>query len=226
MRKQLLPDNPHWQVLEQIDPETYEMKNRYYYQGEEADRVVLTSKLARQLCGYLLIEKDLRNIIEWFDRLKSNLVSEYGENDIAIVPVTVLRPDAALTKALFVAAVTFYGKLFTKAEGRRVSLHESWIEDASLRDAHQDLISARHNFTAHSGEGADEYANLIVASKRVSKGNVAKAVATELKQPVAPTADQIDLFIRLARYLQDRVMAKIAQLKQKVLEELEIKIGP
>lgn len=216
MKRRLRQDDPDWEVIENVDSETLELKNKYYYRGRRAKRVVLTSPIARQVCGYVLIERDLRNVIEWFGAVKIRLISQYGENGIPKSPVKASGVDFNLTKAIFVAAITFYGKLFTVAEGRRVSLQESWIEGPILEEAHKELISSRHNFTAHSGKDSDEYVNLVVAWKRISKEGVAVTIATELKQPVAPTPDQLDVFIRLAESLRTPVIAKIKRLQEKI----------
>lgn len=223
-KRRLRPDDPDWELIEQIDPETYQLTNTYYYRGKQAKRIVLTSPIARQICGYVLIERDLRNVVEWFAAVKERIISQYGESDVPKRPVKASGPDFNLTKALFVSAIAFYGKLFTSAEGRRVSLQETWIEDPSLKEAHKELMSSRHNFTAHSGTESGEYVNIIVALRRVSRKYTAITVVTELKQPVAPTLEQIDINIRLAEYLRTLVTAKIRRLHEKLDIGAEVRI--
>jgi hypothetical protein len=224
VKRRLLPDDPDWELTEQIDPETYELTNTYYFRGKPAKRTVLTSPVARQICGYVLIERDLRNVVEWFAAVKDRIISQYGESDVPKRPVKASGPEFNMTKALFVSAIAFYGKLFTTAEGRKVSLQETWIEESSLKVAHKELMSSRHNFTAHSGTDSGEYVNLIVATRRVSRKDVAITIATELKQPVAPTPEQIDLFIRLAEHLRTLVATKIRRLHEKLDIGAEVRI--
>ena len=216
MKQRLYKDNQDWEFVEEFDPDGRSFANRYYFRGNEAKRIVLSSTIARKVCGYALIEKDLRNIIQWFSLVRERIIAHCAENGIPQKPVKASGPEFNITKALLVAAITFYGKLFTKAEGRRVSLQESWITDPNLRTIHSDLMSIRHNFTAHSGKELDEKANLVVALVPVSEGTFATAIITELQQPVAPTLEQIDLYIKLAETLRTLVIAKNDELKTKV----------
>ena len=106
--------------------------------------------MARQMSGYVLIEKDLRSAAIWLaeinkirgdDVLLDHKGSRHSKD----------RERYNLVKGLFVAALTFYGKAFSQCEGRRVKLERRQLE-TEFHEAHDEAISFRNYFAAHSGK--------------------------------------------------------------------------
>ena len=157
-----------WIIEEKIDPSTGHLANNYYFRRRLCGRIVLKSGLAKQLAGYRLIEKDIRNIVAWLNHIHS-LMEKIDPNgfrgdDYQLSPD---RDISQVIKGLFVACVTFYGKLFTKATGRRVKLERSWLVSDEMVSDHDEIMSVRHTYAAHSGDGSPEKINIIIAGKRI-----------------------------------------------------------
>ncbi|MEH6566819.1 MAG: hypothetical protein V7756_15930 [Halopseudomonas sp.] len=106
-----------------IDSLTGEVSRTYTHKGKQCKAIPLSSKLCNQLAGYTLIEKDLRSALIWLDEIEKRHNESpkdpshrfgYGTN----------RENYTIIKGLFVALLTFYGKCFTKCEGRPVKLEK------------------------------------------------------------------------------------------------------
>src|SRR5206468_1113954 len=93
--------------------------------------------------------KDLGNALQWAMQAESMVPKETPSEGRYVASQN--REVSDLVKALFVAALTFYAKAFTKAEGRRAHMSPDWL-DAEYREAHNCFMEFRHNFAAHSGE--------------------------------------------------------------------------
>jgi hypothetical protein len=139
----------YWQVKETVDPVTGKDERFYTYKRKPCLRVKLDSKLAQQLAGYVLIEKDLRSVGGW--------LKEIGERHTETSKIkgegfrrSIDRERYGLIKGLFVASLSFYGKCFGSCEGRRVKLERSLLDDR-FRFKHDEVLKLRHNFAAHSG---------------------------------------------------------------------------
>ncbi len=139
----------HWEVKEILDPVTGEVDRLYSYKRKRCKRVALDSKLAKQLAGYTLIEKDLRSIGGWLKEIGDRHI-ETRKREGDTFGRSGDRERYNLIKGLFVASLTFYGKCFASCEGRRVKLDRSMLEDR-YRDKHDEVLAYRHNFAAHSG---------------------------------------------------------------------------
>ncbi len=115
-----------WSVKEVIEPKTGKVHRLYSYKGKPAKRIALDTPMAKQMAGYVLIEKDLRSAAIWLaeiDRIRGD--------DAKLDPKGSRRATDRerynLVKGLFVAALTFYGKAFAQCEGRRVKLERRQI---------------------------------------------------------------------------------------------------
>ena len=147
-----------WVVKEIVEPKTGKAQRLYFYKGKICKRIVLESPIAKQLAGYVLIEKDLRSAGVWLaeiDKLRGLdvLLDPNGSRQ------STDRDRYNLVKGLFVAALTFYGKCFAQCEGRRVKLERRQISP-EFQEVHDDAISFRNNFAAHSGAKLLESASI------------------------------------------------------------------
>src|SRR5580658_3248632 len=88
---------------------TYHFKS----QTEHPSKVFeINTKLAKQLCGYELLKKDLTDIAGFYEDLKEILANE------------VLRSRTNLQKSIVRSIVITYGKCFAKADGRKIKLDD------------------------------------------------------------------------------------------------------
>lgn len=205
-------------VTEVIEPETGRVHRLYKYKGKVCKRVTLDTPMARQLAGYSLIEKDLRSSLIWLkeiDSIRGNdimLDKNYHAKD---------RVKYNLVKGLFVAALTFYGKVFAQCEGRRIKLDRKNI-DSEFRDAHDQAILLRNNFAAHSGAELIERAEIaLIIPPRSKKSTVIMPnIYRELNQPDygSPSKGEKSM-LELVNHVRSITLEKINQLSEKILSE-------
>lgn len=204
------------QVKEVVEPKSGKVHRFYTYNGKHCKRVLIDTRLSKQLAGYVLIEKDLRSVVVWLKEINSILEDEpTGRGHIHATN----RKMYNIVKGLFVASLTFYGKCFTKCEGRLVKLERKQVEE-KYRLKHDQLQDYRNNFAAHSGATDIENVKVAVIIPKVKKGDVQPKIYSELYQPDFFIAKSGGVeFIDVVESLRDVVLKKISFLNQKIMEE-------
>ena len=204
------------QVQEVVEPQSGKVHRFYTYNGKHCKRVLIDTRLTKQLAGYKLIEKDLRSVIVWLKEVNSMLESESsGRGHIHATD----RKLYNIVKGLFVAALTFYGKCFTKCDGRPVKLERRQVAE-KYRQKHDELQDFRNNFAAHSGATDIESVNVAVIIPRVKKGAVQPRIYTELYQPDFFFAETGEVeFIDVVESMREVVLGKIKFLNEKIMKE-------
>jgi hypothetical protein len=71
------------------------------------------------MAGYTMIEKDLRSALTWLDEIERRHVEHWSDKKRSFGRAED-RDNYNIVKGLFVALLTFYGKCFSKCEGRPV----------------------------------------------------------------------------------------------------------
>ena len=212
-----------WEVQENLDPHTGEITRVYSYNGQPCKRALLDSKLARHMAGYVLIEKDLRNVETWLREIEARNTSEATRSGTTHIRSTD-RERYNLIKGLFVAALTFYGKCFTKCEGRLVKLERAQL-DQHFHNVHNECISYRHNFAAHSGAAKLEEAQIALVIPETGVDEV--LIYRELWQPdLLWSEDEETSFSALVAHVQAIVRAKLDKLGAKIMSEEIVPKGP
>lgn len=205
-----------WAVKEVMEPRTGVVRRYYTYRRRPCKRVVLKSRLAEQMAGYVLIEKDLRSVGIWLSEIAKRHTDGPTREDEAHKH-GVDREKYNLIKGLFAAALTFYGKCFSKCEGRPVKLERVHIEE-QYRDTHDECISFRHNFAAHSGAAKLEHVEIALVFP--IKGKVVPRLYRELWQPDLAWASSDEVsFMELVEHARAIANAKIHRLHDKILQE-------
>jgi hypothetical protein len=208
----------HWKVRENLDPTTGRVERSYTYKRKPCERIPLDSPMARQMAGYALIEKDLRSVLSWLEEIKSRH-TEVPKRDNENFARAADRQTYTLIKGLFVAALTFYGKCFATCEGRRIKLERSQLGERYL-STHDEAITYRHNFAAHSGAAKleDVVIALIVPKKTPAK--VLPRIYSELWQPdVLWSRTQEGSFADLAEHARSIAVRKLNELNKKIMLE-------
>ena len=214
----------HWKVLEHVDRDTGKVTRSYSYKRYPCTRVLLTSKVAKQFTGWVLIEKDLRNVLIWLKKIASEK-EDFDQRKAARFVITKDKEKLHLLKGLFVASLTFYGKCFTKCDGRPVKLVPAQL-DIRFRPIHEECMQYRHQFAAHSGEAKLEFADAALVFPKKFRTGVQPRIYRELYQPVDGWLSSNDeLFIDLVEHARGVVNAKIGKLYDKLLEEEGIPIA-
>lgn len=203
-----------------VDPSTGRTKRIYKYKGKPCQLVIHTSQKAKQLSGYVLIEKDLRNCLAWLDEIEAR--NDEGPTDQGIKNYQGKdRTNYTIIKGLFVALLTFYAKCFTRCEGRKIKLDKSRL-DPEFHQIHEHLMSLRNNFAAHSGAELIEMARVVTIFSPIKKGKFKAQTIKELEQPDLLVTQPGDKSMRgLLLHTQAIVIAKIQSLSQSIeLEEV------
>ena len=199
----------------------------YYYKDQLAIRVELDSHVARRLAGLTLIEKDIRTVKTWIDALQRemrDITAQIDESEMTFLPKD---PAASawivIVRALFVAIVATYGKLFTSAEGRSgTSLHKSgWVSERFSK-LHDDLIHTRNTFAAHSGSDGPERCRVALAIDYTRRNRTPPRIFTELVQPTTVSPPQLKEIGELVEDLQNRVKAKLDKTTEAAYKEVKL----
>ena len=205
-----------WKIREILEPTTGRRVNQYFYKHNRAPRIQLESKLAKQLAGYTLIEKDLRNVIVWLSEI-DELISDEKKSSKSI-QISPNRETYNIVKGLYVAALTFYGKCFTRCEGRRVKLEKNIVSEKYL-PTHDDVIHMRHNFAAHSGADSFEEVKIALVLHPKKRSNMKPEIFRELSQAdFKDSSDDEKRFLHLAEHIRDKVIEKIHLVTDKIYE--------
>jgi hypothetical protein len=209
-------DNDLWTSEFIVEPYSGKYYNNYFYKNQHAHRIVIETKKAAALAGYMLIGKDLRSAITWLNYINEQLKNEPSFTDPIGSVQTPNKDYFIIMKGLFVAALTFYGKSFATCEGRKVKLEKSNLED-QFHDDHDDALEYRHNYAAHSGAKKLEHAVVVLALDKNKESN--PFFSRELYQPDLISRDDTNRFISLFEHAKAFAERKIETLSDKVYEE-------
>lgn len=213
-----MDNRKYWKVVSIIDRDTGEHRQQYFFKRARARRIPLSSQLARQLAGYCLIDRDLRTVVEWLTELKklvppSKKSGTYGWSQV--------ESKNSIHIALFVAALTFYGKCFAQSESRSIRLSIEWVPK-EFHDTHQEVIALRNKFAAHSGDEEYEKVNVVlVLADKKGKLRDSWLLYRELKQieVITQHPDDSASFEALARELQRKVNQKMQDLNDRIFKD-------
>lgn len=207
-----------------VDPITGKFEVRYFWKRNPVYKVALRGKLVEQLAGYTLIHKDLTNALRWFRRAEE-LVPETTKRDGHSYSLAKDRETFDLVKGLFVAALTFYGKCFTQAQGRKAQIPRDWI-GAEYRKTHDEYMKYRHNFAAHSGDERLEMAETFLLVNPKKAREILPYLTTVRFQPdvMLPSAPD-KKFVELVEHLLAQLHERHDALAEKILSELILPKG-
>lgn len=207
-----------WTVKEIVEPKSKKIHRFYSYKGKPCKRIVLDSPIAKQLAGYVLIEKDLRSTLVWLEEIErirgSDALLDARGNRRSLD-----RDRYNLVKGLFVAALTFYGKAFSQCEGRRVKLEKRQLA-ADFYEIHEQVIELRNNFAAHSGATRVETAEVALVLPPKKKKHIPPNIFREMNQPDYFMSKEGDnSFVALTQHARKIPLGKIEELQEKILKE-------
>lgn len=216
MREIKDPTGGGWKIREILDPYTSERYNQYFYKNKRAPRIELRTKIAKQLAGYTLIEKDLRNVALWIKEIDKLFPSSERPGGAFISPD---RERFNVIKGLYVAALSFYGKCFTQCEGRKVKLDKKFIDD-KYHEIHDNIMHMRHNYAAHSGSDTFEEVKIALVLYPNKNTKLLPRVVKELQQAdmMYQSADEKLHFIDLVEHTRLRVLNKMEVIEKRILE--------
>ena len=185
----------------------------YYYKSKVSEPCVvfeLKTKIAKQLGGYVLIEKDLRDTLNFLNEC----IKIFAQKD---------RPERGiLLKGLTRAISITYGKCFAQADGRKLMLNERIISTQNKK-FHKDLIMMRNEYVAHAGVSIHEFCRsifLLPPEKKYKKGQIVNPIHThEISQTVI-SDDFLLNYKQLITEVHEHVNNKILILREKMAESI------
>lgn len=151
-----------WSVREFIDVEGF-FSRSYFFKKSKAFRVELTDPLSRQLSGYKLIEKDLRNVLIWLDTIEMLLTPP--KNKSTSFHLSNNKRASEVAKGLFISSLVSYGKCFSRCDGRKIKLEKNIISTEYML-THQEVICLRNNYAAHGGNSIGERCDIVILIPR------------------------------------------------------------
>lgn len=159
-----------------VDPLSGEKRTIYTYFGEIVPKVTLTGKLADRASALSLILRDLESARKWYamalEFFPEDFFSVNDENNEDETAYHIVEKDFAdKVRPLMIASVTFYGKAFTSAEGRKIKAEKTWLSEEHV-SMHDYIIDLRNNFAAHGGVGDYETAETVLLLLPKSKKNI------------------------------------------------------
>jgi hypothetical protein len=199
-------------IHEILDANNLKGVRKYFYKNKQAYRITLNSKLAQQLAGYALIEKDLRSALVWLqtiDQIQSDIQTKGST-------ISVDRDKFNLIKGLYVASLVFYGKCFTKCEGRNAQLNQKNV-DKLFFELHKEIMRQRNNFAAHSGAEKIESVTVALVFPQQRNAHHIFDIFTELNQPDVLNKFNDLKFIDLVQEMHKTVCKKKSELQQLII---------
>ncbi|KAJ8738356.1 hypothetical protein H9Y13_09320 [Aeromonas veronii] len=218
VKKRLYEEDPNWLYETVLLKDEFIAYNNYFYKRVKAHRIVLDTPKAKALAAYTLIEKDLRSCAVWLNAILNILKSDPRHVNANGNLANEDRETYNVVKGLFVAALTIYGKCYTSCEGRRVKLEKSNL-DEMYHEIHDEAMSFRHNFAAHSGAKKLETTSVVVVlDSKFNRRNIPR-ISTELMQPDSWSIKETKDFINLVEHVRKFVKDKISALTDKVYKD-------
>jgi len=207
----------------EVDSSTGTGSINYYWDEQLAPKVQISGKVVDQLSGYTLIKKDLDNAFKWMKQAEKLAEGSREPEDKGYFHATD-RETFDVIKAYFVAALTFYGKCFTEAQGRHANASRDWL-DVKYRDLHDFYMSYRHNFAAHSGDECLELAKTYVLLHPNRRALLPYLPTTRLQPDVAlPSPGELGL-ADLIEHVATKVTERYNKLAQKIINDFVIPAG-
>ena len=209
-----------WKIEERISSDGT-IRRRYFYKNRQAPRIQIKSKIAQQLAAYVLIEKDLRNVLVWIDEI--NKLFPQSER-LCKTSISSDRKRFNVIKGLFVASLISYGKCFTACEGRKTKLDKKII-DIEYHEVHDQVMHMRHNFAAHSGVDSFEEVKVAIVLPPKKHRGMLPILFKELIQADIMLYDNKEVDMKaLIEHVQKKVFQKIEKLSDKIMtEEIVVK---
>lgn len=109
-------------------------KPHYYYKQNNVvcKHITIDNKRSKRLVGLTLIRADLRKVLRWLELIEENFITDKASG---VQKSSHAMHDPLISRALFVASLSTYGKCFTQAEGRGTTLSEKDVPE-ELQNTH------------------------------------------------------------------------------------------
>ena len=114
----------------------------------------------------------------------------------------------------------FYGKCFTKAQGRGTSLSKSFVPH-EYHDKHDEILEYRHTLAAHSGKGPWDTGKVRLVLPPQKGSELWKGLKGEVRR-FDFEDDRLDdfPFLKLIKTVREKALAKMSKVGEKILKDL------
>ncbi|WP_439682253.1 hypothetical protein ACJYFV_14750 [Enterobacter asburiae] len=150
----------------------------YREKGKLLPRLILEGYYIEQMKAFRSLDKDLRNILSWV-KILNDLNDRNGFRENLYPGMD--NEDAVISKALYFAILTLYGRCFTGAQSRKFTFDKKHVPE-KYRELHEELMYSRHNFAAHKGDFDVEDCQIALVVN-INKHQLRPTFFSELQQP-------------------------------------------
>lgn len=205
-----------------IDSDTGELKAVYTFNNEIVERVKLSGRIAARASSLSLIHRDLKSAKEWYQKA-NDLVERKELTADGKAYGNILDLDlSSEIRALFVASLTFYGKAFSEAKGRKLKMERDWL-DSDYFELHDSIINYRHNFAAHSGNQDYESAETSLLLIRKNGKTFYQAVTDRKQMSMIGVEEEhvnmIDLFEHAIQIVEKKYNETLERIRTYVMQK-------
>ncbi len=208
----------------ELNQDTGNFEYAYFCSGKRCPVRYIESPIAKKYIGYDLIFHDLESAKNWINLACKKIDENRSCRSKNKLSCDIFSPhlegaENEVIQALFISSVTYYGKCFTSAEGRRIKLEESNLP-AEFLPAHKKIMEFRNTIAAHSGEGPWDTGRLALIEP-VEGEAVSRALWSELKfLQFHDDRDEEFGFLRLIEYLEKTVDEKMSVLRKNIFRNI------
>lgn len=181
--------------------------------------VEIEGEEVQELSSWLLIQHDLRKVIDTFEMI---LKLEEPESDRIIV-ADQTDPRGIVKTSLFSSAIITYGKCFNEARGRVVRLRVGDIFGRQHRNAlktHKEMISIRNKYVAHGDKSHHEEVIVRVALNPDLGDKKIITTYYFVKSTTVLGSEKIKEFLDVVYILEEFVKARVSDSLDKIRPQL------
>ena len=208
-----------------FDPKTGDSIFSYSYAGQVCPAEYIESPIANQYIGYDLIFHDLELARLWLSMAYKLIDAapehrpDVKQNDDVFLAKLAGTENEAL-QALFVSSITYYGKCYTGAKGRRIKLESTNLPEVYL-SIHDKIMEFRNTIAAHSGKGPWDTGRLALIAH--PDGNYKSTVLWSELKTLQFFDDRNEEFsyLKLVDYLKVTTYEKMCKLREVILEKIK-----
>lgn len=216
--------NSYWQKIDDIWWQKIYINDMgmpiftYHYKKKSSKPCVvleITTDVSKKICGYTLIEKDIRDVLIFLEEFHNvSNQADYINQKIVM-------------KGWMKSIIITYGKCFVNADERGTKLDERYFPE-KYKSHHAYLMNMRHEYVAHGGRSIHEKCKLIFLLPHyknfLKSRELNPKFCTELRQSIYPYNFYKDTKV-LVEEIQVNVQEKLYKLYEVVRKQV-LEVSP
>jgi len=217
------------QIKSKPNTQTGEVGYDYYYNGMQCPTHLIKEPISKKYIVYLLIAKDLEDAERWLTlayKLRPPIKTKLSPNKKTYTYIRLDEEDIKehknyfIAKSLFFSSIVFYGKCFTKAQGRGTSLSKSFVPP-EYHDKHDEIMEYRNTLAAHSGKGPWDTGKVRLVLPPLKGSGPGPVLKGEVRR-FDFEDDRLDdfPFLKLIEILREKAVAKMDEVGKKIFKDV------